>query len=912
MAGAFHDPPPLPIIERQSLCLSGDEPGQSVQYGEIGFVEKLASHFDCAENNAAEKLVQLKRELKDADTEAFWKILMEGVTEICQAQYGFVAKRILNDDHDSAVEMPPIGEPGSCLLGVAFYYNDGDKQKALHRDYKYMAWGAPCAHMKHDKVFLIPDRMSTFITHNSNALPFPAEAYLGVPLFHDNKCFAHFGMMWTQQGLERRNTSWGYTEMLLHSLEDMVTERLVRGQGFVKPQSTHAGGMIQVIPRTAVLPATQSLKPYARSLSHELRTPMQGVVGMLDVMHATVQEQIEGQSYPSVRLLFQSLKENIETIQDSAKRAVEAADNVVHAYDMNMEIPDTPQHEHESPATALATTGYFDYKPPRLIEGSDIHVTSYKRRQSSPTSWHFGNATKLRRLGPPTRVDVSPRTVLPQSFPPPTLTPQTTISDDRSPPIFTPMQDRFTPSELNTPSTKSFAGFDTLPTPGLKQCRLRELIPMVIHESLRVGGRPDSSIGEPTGLGERIVVRSRSSNGSVSRRTIEWAVSPDVPETLLVDERDLAKLVSAVFLNAVKFTDDGLIHLTIRLSKGQRYLLVNVKDTGDGIPEDFQPELFKPFSREDDSLTRTKEGLGLGLLVAKGLARRLGGDLNLVKTATHGPDKGSEFEIKVPLDSGDGISRSSSSRGPTPDAPRSIARQPKGSKPSHSALQLSPLGALDGLTTTGSMDLDHSTLPRANPSSTVIRGPSRPPSPFRLPTRKNSYDRNLAEKYPLTFLVAEDNKINRKLLVNMLGKLGYKDVYEAFDGKEAVRVMREIQNTVGRSKSSTGKEGRKKVDVILMDLWMPEMDGYQATECILDMFPDGKSDPHRGSGLDHMAPPIVLAVSADVTEEAIERATKTGMEGFMTKPYKLADLQRLIVEFCVRSNGPRDAVSTGQ
>jgi CheY-like chemotaxis protein len=53
----------------------------------------------------------------------------------------------------------------------------------------------------------------------------------------------------------------------------------------------------------------------------------------------------------------------------------------------------------------------------------------------------------------------------------------------------------------------------------------------------------------------------------------------------------------------------------------------------------------------------------------------------------------------------------------------------------------------------------------------------------------------------------------------------------------------------------------------------------------------------------HLAPPIVLAVSADVTDEAIDRATKTGMEGFMTKPYKLTDLQKLIVEFCVRSDG---------
>ena len=97
---------------------------------------------------------------------------------------------------------------------------------------------------------------------------------------------------------------------------------------------------------------------------------MQGVVGMLDVMHATVQEQIEGHSNTPLRRVFQGLKENIETVQDSSKRAVEAADNVVHAYDMNMQLPETPLNENDSPATATTTTGYFDFKPSRLIEGS--------------------------------------------------------------------------------------------------------------------------------------------------------------------------------------------------------------------------------------------------------------------------------------------------------------------------------------------------------------------------------------------------------------------------------------------------------------------------------------------------------------------------------------------------------------
>ncbi|OCT46471.1 hypothetical protein CLCR_01823 [Cladophialophora carrionii] len=880
--------PFIPLIERQSLCLPSVRPGVPTQYGEDGFLQNLARHFPSAENNALEKVVQLKRELKTVDSDTFWKKLMEGMTEICHAQYGFVAKRVLADDHHSAVEMPPFGESGSCLLGVAFYYNDGDEQKAMHRDYNYLAWGSPCSYMKHDKVFLIPEHMSSFITHNPNALPFPAEGYIGIPLFAEGKCFAHFGMMWTQEGLDRRETTWSFTELLLHSLEDVIVERLLTGQGFAKSRTRTAVKTrpTHVIPRDAITPGTQSLKPYAKNLSHELRTPMQGVVGMLDVMHTTVQEQIESVADTSVRRAFQSLKDNIETIQDSAKRAVEAADNVVHAYDMNMQIPDTPSNDKESPAPA--STGYFDYKPSRLIEGSDIHLNTYKRRRSSPTSWNFGNATKMRQLAPSKGVDVSPKSNT-LRFPPPQIpTPQTLGSDSRIPTLFTPTSDFVTPGDLDTPSSKLLSvDSDNLPTPGLKHCRIRELIPTVIYESLRVGGRPDSAIGEPIDFGERIVVRSRSSNGHTSQKTIEWSVAPDVPETLYADERDLTKLVSAICLNAIKFTEEGYIILRARLSKSQKFLVINCKDTGDGIPEDFQPELFKPFSREDDSLTRTKEGLGLGLLVAKGLARRLGGDIILVASEVSGPNKGSEFEIKVPFEPSEGNnSRSATPCSRTPEAPKSISQ---------------PATSL--------------TVPETSPSSLRDPRPSQihmpsieehptpgPRTPaLTSPFKRDTIDRFLAQKHPLTFLVAEDNKINRKLLVNMLGKLGYKDIHEAFDGREAVRIMRELHTMERDCAKLKGQRPAREVDVILMDLWMPEMDGYQATQNILEMFqqpPDADA-----SDCSHVAPPIVLAVSADVTDEAIARATKTGMEGFMTKPYKLADLQKLIVEFCVRSEG---------
>ena len=304
------------MLERTSLCVSSEEPGVAAHDGDKGFRETVGQHYSVVENNAVEQLVRLKKKLREASTYDFWSLLMQGMTSITGAQYGFVTKRILVDDENSAVEMPPIGEPGSCLLGVAFYYNDGEQLENLHRDYKYLAYGAPCQNMKHDKVFLIPEGLPRFILNNPNNFPFPTEAYLGVPLFAEGKCFGHFGMMWTLKGIEALRLGWAYIEMLLHSLEDVILERLVEGQSYAKDGVKNKPG--KVIPSDAVT-AAQSLKPYARSLSHELRTPMQGVVGMLDVMHATVQESLEGQSDATVRKVFKTLRENIEVVQGNSR-----------------------------------------------------------------------------------------------------------------------------------------------------------------------------------------------------------------------------------------------------------------------------------------------------------------------------------------------------------------------------------------------------------------------------------------------------------------------------------------------------------------------------------------------------------------------------------------------------------------
>lgn len=364
--------------------------------------------------------------------------------------------------------------------------------------------------------------------------------------------------------------------------------------------------------------------------------------------------------------------------------------------------------------------------------------------------------------------------------------------------------------------------------------------------------------------------------------------------------------MSCVFLNAIKFTDEGKIKLTASLSPKSRFIVINIEDTGQGIPQAFLPYLFQPFSREDDSLTRQKEGLGLGLLVAKGLARKIRGDLICVRSDTTGPRRGSHFELKVPITPSDTHSRTSSPTAtPTPSR-ASLDRPPildqRGRETQSLDRRRTPQSRASPLFTSD----PSSTLPRATtpllPASSSRRNSLSQQalsSPARRASTKKvySFDRNLAKKYPLTFLVAEDNRINRQLLVSMLSKLGYADVHEAHDGREAVRQM-----SIDRH-----ARGEKPIDVVLMDLWMPTMDGYEATEKILALdrerrqlqgTPSGNENEDGIRGRRMRAGVTVLAVSADVTDAALERASEVGMEGFMTKPYKLLDLERLIVEYC--------------
>jgi signal transduction histidine kinase/CheY-like chemotaxis protein len=443
---------------------------------------------------------------------------------------------------------------------------------------------------------------------------------------------------------------------------------------------------------------------------------------------------------------------------------------------------------------------------------------------------------------------------------------------------------------------------------------LLELINAVLDLSKIEAGRMDlylETFSVPTLVADIVAVIQPLADKNGNR--IEVRCDPAVGEM----RADLTKLRQALFnllSNACKFTKRGTVSIAVRLDSADGHVVFDVKDTGIGMTEEQIGRLFRDFAQADVSTSRRFGGTGLGLALSRRLCRLMGGDV----TVTSEPDRGSTFTIRLPAEVADPHGGAGAVPSPAStsaglilvidDDPAArdlvrrflvaegfrIATANGGEEGLRLARELRPdaitldvmmpgmdgwavLSALKGDGVTALIPvvmlsiLDDRSLGYALGASDYI---TKPIDRERLVTALAPYLR----ESPV--LVVDDDPDLRKLLRRMLEHEGYA-VAEADNGRSALERLREGMPSA-----------------ILLDLMMPEMDGFEFMEHL-------RRDEARREI------PVVVITARDLSVED-HRRLNGSVERILEKgAYRhdalLAEVRRLVGA----SIGPRNGVRTG-
>ena len=197
---------------------------------------------------------------------------------------------------------------------------------------------------------------------------------------------------------------------------------------------------------------------------------------------------------------------------------------------------------------------------------------------------------------------------------------------------------------LARPENQPLAASKALLTLARKNClRLQKLVNALLDFSRIEAGRVDASF-EATDLVHLSIDLVSVFRAAIERAGLTLHVNcQDIAEPVYVDREMWEKIVFNLLSNALKFTLDGGITITLRTQEDR--VLLSVRDTGIGISQDELPKVFDRFHRAEESKGRTYEGSGIGLALVKELVRIHGGDISV----TSEPGRGSDFVVSLPL-----------------------------------------------------------------------------------------------------------------------------------------------------------------------------------------------------------------------------------------------------------------------
>lgn len=410
-------------------------------------------------------------------------------------------------------------------------------------------------------------------------------------------------------------------------------------------------------------------------------------------------------------------------------------------------------------------------------------------------------------------------------------------------------------------------------------------------------------------LDEVIVLLAPSAHEKGLELTLD--VHNDVPEQVIGDSLRLQQIITNLLGNAIKFTETGNIDIRVEL-RGQQdrqmELEVQIHDTGIGISERQQSQLFQAFRQADASISRRHGGTGLGLVITQKLVKEMGGDICFHSQL----NRGSTFWFHITLDLHEGMLSLPSNlpdlQGKTlgyieanPMAAQAtlnmlsvthlvithsptLAQLPKKNydfllvgvpipfrenMAQHESKLLAALKIADRviLALPSQSQINAEQLKQQGAAGCLIKPITSnrlfPLLRMETPLRLTALPEH--KRLPLTVMAVDDNPANLKLIGTLLAEQVEKTLL-CENGEEALLLARD-----------------NVLDLILMDIQMPNIDGIRTSELIRQL-------PH------HNSTPIV-AVTAHAVSGEREHLLQAGMDDYLAKPIDEAMLTRVLARY---------------
>lgn len=410
-------------------------------------------------------------------------------------------------------------------------------------------------------------------------------------------------------------------------------------------------------------------------------------------------------------------------------------------------------------------------------------------------------------------------------------------------------------------------------------------------------------------------------------------VDADIPEFVNGDYVRIKQIVMNLVNNAIKFTARGEVFVSVEYKgfDGQKHeILFKVRDSGIGIAKENQEKLFKSFSQVDTSTTRRFGGTGLGLAICQRLVQEMGGRFTLESEE----GKGSEFSFTAKFDPATeqhetnirfkttsftglnvlivddnftnrkifreyleswqvNVFEATNGR----DALKQLQRPDEKRKQIDMALVDYQMAEMDGIELAGKIKADPllknihlillSSVTDAIPRNELkkhgfehyLNKPVKLKQLFnavasvigktkQTASDDEKLDIEKTDYIDKCFLIAEDNEVNMKV-ANFTLKSFCHQILAAYNGQEAVDLFKS-----------------QHIDYILMDIQMPVMNGIEATLKIREL--------EKNQGVEK--PVKIIAMTANTMREDVEKCLKSGMDAFLGKPFKVADLVNILRE----------------